>query len=110
MALNEVVSKSSNITSITCIKLWVYRNVPGVGLSSNRHQAWCQMASFCEQRLLCYGSFCDHVHGNIWDFTIDCRLEHRPNITFCFELGKSATKTFDMIRHMYDKETMSRAR
>ena len=68
------------------------------------------MASLCDQRLLCYGIFCDHVHGHICDFNIDCKLEHRANIKFCVELGKYAAETFDMIRHIYENEAMSRAR
>ena len=38
------------------------------GLSSNRHQAVYQMASFCEHCVLCYGRFCNHVHGHICSF------------------------------------------
>ena len=59
---------------------------------------------------MCYMSFCDHVNGHICDFIMDCKLEQRVNIKFCVKLGKSASETFDMIRHVYGNETMRRAR
>ena len=46
-------------------------------------------------------SFCDYVHGHICDFIMNCKLD---------KLGKSATETFDMIRHVYCNEATSRAR
>ena len=41
---------------------------------------------------------------------MDCKLEQGANIKVCDKLGKSATETFDMIRHMYGNEAMIRAR
>ena len=66
------------------------------------------MVSFCDHRVLCYGRFCDPLHGHICDFTMDCKLEQRANIKFCVKLGKSATETFDTIRYVYGNEAVSR--
>jgi len=41
---------------------------------------------------------------------MDVKLEQRPNIIFCVKLGKSGAETFEMIRHVYGTEAMSRAR
>ena len=43
-------------------------------------------------------SFCDHVHGHIYDFIMDRKL------------GKSATETTDLIHQVYGNETISHAR
>ena len=37
-------------------------------------------------------------------------MEQRANIKFCMKLGKSEAETFEMIRHAYGNEAMSRAR
>ena len=41
---------------------------------------------------------------------MDCILEQTANIKFCVNSGKSATETFDMIRHVYGNQAMSHAR
>ena len=51
-----------------------------------------------------------HMLRHICDFIIDCKLEQRANIKLCIKFGKSATETFDMIRHVYGYEATTRAR
>jgi len=41
---------------------------------------------------------------------MDVKLEQRPNIKFCVKLSTSGAETFEMIRHVYGTEAMSRAR
>jgi hypothetical protein len=41
---------------------------------------------------------------------MDMKLEQRANIKFCVKLSKSEVETFEMIRHAYRNEAMSRAR
>ena len=55
-----------------------------------------------EHRVLYYGSMWDHVHGHICHIIMDFKL--------CVILGKSASETFGMMRHVYGNDAMSRAR
>jgi hypothetical protein len=41
---------------------------------------------------------------------MDVKLEQRANIKFCVKHGKSGAETFEMMRHAYGNEAMSRAR
>jgi hypothetical protein len=40
---------------------------------------------------------------------MDVKLEQKANIKFCVKLGKSGAETFEMLRHAYGNEAMSRA-
>ena len=41
---------------------------------------------------------------------MDDRAEQRVNVTFCVELGKTATETLQLLRDAYGDEALSRAR
>jgi hypothetical protein len=41
---------------------------------------------------------------------MDMKLEQRANIKFCVKLSKFGAETFEMIRHAYRNEAMSRVR
>jgi len=78
--------------------------------SRERHHSACRVASLCEHWELHNTSVCHHVSLHICDFSMDVKLEQRANIKFCVKLGKSGAETFEMIRHAYRNEAMSRAR
>jgi len=41
---------------------------------------------------------------------MNMKLEQRANIKVCMKLSKSGAETFEMVRHVYGNEVMSRAR
>jgi len=78
--------------------------------SRKRHHSACRGASLCEHWKLHNTSVCHHACLHICDFSMDVKLEQRASIKFCVKLGKSGAETFEMIRHAYGNEAMSRAR
>ena len=42
---------------------WQYGGARAVGMSCTRHRAVYRVTSFCEHRVPCYWSLCDHVYG-----------------------------------------------
>jgi len=85
-------------------------NVCAVLGSRERCHSVCRVASLCEHWELHNTSVCHHMCLHICDFSTDMKLEQRANIKFCVKLRKSGAETFEMIRHAYGNEVMSRAR
>jgi hypothetical protein len=41
---------------------------------------------------------------------MECTIEQRYAVKFCFKLGKSASETFELIKHAYGDDALSRTR